>query len=83
MWHRRYGRQPVFWSYDQCRSWAAAQNMWKSAEDWYDWISMGEKNNSLVPSDPATFYEEQGTWESWSHFLGLEDDDDEPFVPEP
>lgn len=71
-WTQRFKKSgPVFLSYDRCRSWAAGQNMWESKKEWYDWIQMGEKNASIVPSDPETFYRKCGTWVSWDDFLGM------------
>lgn len=62
---------PRFLSYSRCKSWVQAQNMWESQEEWEDWISMGEKNNSLIPSDPERHYKERGTWVSWDDFFGV------------
>ena len=62
-----------FLSYENCRAWVKSQNMWHSKEDWVDWINMGEKNVSIVPSDPEKVYKKQGTWISWDHFLDVEE----------
>lgn len=58
-----------FLSYEDCRNWVQAQNMWTSKREWESWISMGEKHNSLVPSNPEAHYKKRGTWVSWEDFL--------------
>lgn len=64
-------KQPRFFSYEMCREWAISQNMWTTQEEWDEWISMGEKNASIVPSDPELVYTQKGTWISWDDFLGV------------
>lgn len=68
--------RPKFFSYGQARNWVDAQNrggmVWRSKEDWDDWISMGEGKPSLVPSRPEEHYSRLDTWVSWSHFLSLQ-----------
>lgn len=63
--------RPAKLSYDKCKQWAQAQNMWHSREEWYDWIDQGEGLSAYIPSDPETFFARQGTWISWDDFLGL------------
>jgi len=63
--------RPSKLSYDKCKQWAQAQNMWHSREEWYDWIDQGESLCAYIPSDPEKKFERQGTWVSWDDFLGL------------
>lgn len=48
--------RPVFLPYDECRKWVAAWGRWSSEEEWNNWIDMGEKRNSYVPSRPDEYY---------------------------
>lgn len=66
---RRKSR-PRFYTYDLCKQWVQAQNLCHNQEEWISWIEMGEKRNCLVPQDPQTEYQRQGTWISWEDFLG-------------
>jgi len=67
--------RPRFFAYEQCRKWVDAQNrggaMWRSKDDWDDWISMGEGKPSLVPSEPEEHYSRLNMWVSWNHFLSI------------
>ena len=59
-----------FLPYDDCRRWVQAWGQhWKTAKDWNDWIAMGEKRNSYIPSRPDEYYGRLGQWVSWEHFL--------------
>jgi hypothetical protein len=61
--------KPRFLPYEDCRQWVIAWGgRWKSKEDWSDWIDMGEKRNSYIPSRPDEYYGKR--WISWDHFLG-------------
>lgn len=62
--------KPRFLPFAECKKWARAQNMWTTQEEWEEWISLGEKNANLVPSDPEKYYRSVGTWTSWDDFLG-------------
>ena len=62
--------RPRFLSYQRCSTWAKAQNMWATKEEWVEWIAMGEGKPSIVPSDPERHYSMCGTWISWEDFLG-------------
>lgn len=57
--------KPRFLPYDECRKWVQAFSRWNSKEDWLDWIRMGEKRNSYIPSRPDRYYGERGDWISW------------------
>jgi hypothetical protein len=35
-----------------------------------NWIALGEKRNSYIPSRPDEYYGRLGQWISWDHFLG-------------
>lgn len=69
--------KPRFLPYEDCRKWVQAWSRWKTKEDWRNWISMGEKRNSYIPSMPDKYYQETGDWRGWDHFLGVEREDDE------
>jgi len=73
--------KPRFLPYQECRKWVQAWGLrWETAEDWEDWISMGEKKNPYIPSQPDEYYGRLGQWVSWEHFLLIppsEDDDDD------
>ncbi|KAL7568534.1 hypothetical protein ACA910_002648 [Epithemia clementina (nom. ined.)] len=59
-----------FLPYEDCRRWVQAWGKrWKSAKDWNEWIAMGEKRNSYIPSKPDEYYGRLGQWISWEHFL--------------
>jgi hypothetical protein len=60
---------PRFLPYEECRKWVQAWGRWKSEDDWRQWIALGEKRNSYIPSRPDEYYGNQ--WVSWEHFLGL------------
>mmetsp|Transcript_12588 Transcript_12588/g.16541 ORF Transcript_12588/g.16541 Transcript_12588/m.16541 type:complete len:254 (+) Transcript_12588:162-923(+) len=62
--------RPRFLPYDACRKWVQAWgNRWETAQDWEDWIDMGEKRNAYIPSRPDEYYGRLGEWVSWDHFL--------------
>lgn len=69
--------RPIFLPYEECRKWVAAWGRWSSEGEWNDWIDMGEKRNSYVPSCPDEYYGRRGEWISWAHFLGLEEEGQE------
>ena len=71
--------RPRFLPYDDCRKWVQAWSRWKTEEDWRNWISMGEKRNSYIPSKPDVYYQETGDWRGWNHFLGIQEDDENNF----
>ncbi|GMH53607.1 hypothetical protein TrLO_g213 [Triparma laevis f. longispina] len=56
--------------YEAAKAWVQAQNMWKTQEEWWDWIASGEKHTFYIPSDPETHYRRVGGWEGWDVFLG-------------
>ena len=56
--------------YDAAKKWVQAQNMWKSQEEWFEWIAEGEKSVFYIPSDPENYYRRIGGWEGWDKFLG-------------
>ena len=58
-------------SYEQCKQWAQAQNMWSSKVEWYEWGEFGENLRAYVPSDPEAHNKRVGTWIDWNDFLGL------------
>jgi len=60
--------RPRFLPYEECRKWVQAFGRWKSEQEWRDWIAMGEKRNSYIPSRPDDYYGDQ--FVSWQHFLG-------------
>jgi len=70
-----------FLPYQECRKWVQAWGgRWETAEDWQDWIAMGEKRNPYIPSRPNEYYGRLGQWVSWEHFLLIPpstDDNDE------
>ena len=53
---------PRFLPYDECRRWVQAFGRWETEEDWRQWISMGEKRNSYIPSRPDEYYGKLGQW---------------------
>ena len=67
--------RPRFLPYEECRKWVQAWSRWQNEEDWRDWIAMGEKRNSYIPSEPDVYYGRLGQWISWEHFLGIDNDD--------
>ena len=58
-------------SYEQCKQWAQAQNMWSSKDEWYEWVDLGENLSAYIPTDPEAHYKRIGTWIDWNDFLGL------------
>jgi hypothetical protein len=65
---------PAFLPYDECRKWVQSWGKrWTNKKDWEDWIAMGEKRNSYIPSQPEMYYSKLGKWISWEHFLGVDD----------
>jgi len=56
--------------YEEARKWVIAFNRWDSEQEWNDWIAMGEKRNAYIPNRPDEYYQKQGKWISWDHFLG-------------
>jgi hypothetical protein len=63
--------KPRFLPYDDCRRWVQAWGQrWETAKDWENWIAMGEKRNSYIPSRPDEYYGTLGQWKGWEHFLG-------------
>ena len=54
--------RPIFLPYDECRRWVQAFGRWDTEEDWKQWISMGEKRNSYIPSKPDEYYSQLGQW---------------------
>jgi hypothetical protein len=69
--------RPRFLPYEDCRKWVQAWSRWETKEDWRHWISLGEKRNSYIPSNPDEYYEQTGDWRGWAHFLGMNEDDQE------
>jgi len=61
-----------FLPYEECRKWVHAFNRWSTEQEWKDWIEMGEKRNSYIPSRPDEYYTDTGDWISWDHFLGVD-----------
>jgi hypothetical protein len=51
-----------FLPYNECRRWVQAFGRWETEEDWKQWISMGEKRNSYIPSRPDEYYGRLGQW---------------------
>lgn len=75
--------KPRFLPYDDCMRWVQAWGQrWTSEEDWSDWIAMGEKRNSYIPSRPDEYYGRLGEWISWEHFLGVEEKKTEDTEPD-
>eukprot|EP00521_Asterionellopsis_glacialis_P012874 CAMPEP_0195308734 /NCGR_PEP_ID=MMETSP0707-20130614/38380_1 /TAXON_ID=33640 /ORGANISM="Asterionellopsis glacialis, Strain CCMP134" /LENGTH=174 /DNA_ID=CAMNT_0040373017 /DNA_START=309 /DNA_END=833 /DNA_ORIENTATION=+ len=73
---KRFLKAPArYLPYDECRKWVIALNRWDTEEEWRDWIEMGEKRNAYIPARPDEYYERQGKWISWNHFLGKDGDD--------
>ena len=66
-------RKPKFLAYNRARRWAARLGI-ASAAEWREWISMGEKRNTYIPSRPDEYYSELGVWRGWDHWLGLDDE---------
>ena len=67
-----------FLPYEECRRWVQAWGKrWKTANDWNDWIAMGEKRNAYIPSRPDEYYGRLGQWVSWDHFLIIPPDEHE------
>lgn len=61
--------RPRFLPYVECAKWVQAfGGRWLSEEDWVDWIAMGEKRNSYIPSRPDEYYGRLGQWISWVSF---------------
>ena len=54
--------RPRFLPYNECRKWVQAFGRWETEEDWRQWISMGEKRNSYIPSRPDEYYGRLGQW---------------------
>ena len=73
--------KPRFLPYEDCRQWVQAWGQrWETKEDWRNWIAMGEKRNSYIPSKPDDYYTSLGEWKGWAHFLGRQIDlDDQGF----
>jgi len=47
-----------------------AWNRWETQEQWEEWISLGEKRNSYIPSNPEEYYTRRGEgWKGWDDFL--------------
>jgi len=64
--------KPRFLPYKDAMMWVQAWGRrWETQEDWQDWIKMGEKRNSYIPSRPDEYYTSTGEWISWDHFLGV------------
>eukprot|EP00980_Cylindrotheca_fusiformis_P019019 scaffold6388_cov62-Cylindrotheca_fusiformis.AAC.1 len=64
--------KPRFLPYEDATKWVQAWGQrWKTKQDWQDWIMMGEKRNSYIPSRPEEYYRRTGEWISWDHFLGV------------
>ena len=53
---------PRFLPYNECRRWVQAFGRREAEEDWRQWISMGEKRNSYIPSRPDEYYGKLGQW---------------------
>ena len=62
--------RPRKFPYEECKKWAQAQNMFHSEEEWFEYINRGENLCVYIPSDPETYFRNQGTWISWEDFLG-------------
>lgn len=61
--------QARFLPYNECRRWVQAFSRWETEDDWKQWISMGEKRNSYIPSRPDEYYGRLGQWYVGSGFL--------------
>lgn len=70
-------RKPRFYTYNLCKKTVQSENMWKTKQEWKDWISQGEKRNRWIPSDPEAVYRELGTWISWNDFLGVDPENED------
>ncbi len=72
-------RKRIFLSYVDACMWARRMGF-SNKEEWDEWIDLGEKRTPYITRDPQTYYEEQGTWRGWDHFLGVnQQQDGEPF----
>merc|ERR1719464_407296 len=69
--------RPRFLPYDEARKWAQAWGQWESSEEWNDWIALGEKRTSYIPSQPEEYYTRTGQWISWEDFLGVKKKDND------
>mmetsp|Transcript_3643 Transcript_3643/g.3984 ORF Transcript_3643/g.3984 Transcript_3643/m.3984 type:complete len:165 (+) Transcript_3643:55-549(+) len=62
--------RPIKLPYEQCKNWAQKQNMWSNADEWYEWVNLGEGWSAYIPRDPELYYSRNGSWVSWNDFLG-------------
>lgn len=65
--------------FDECCKWVRANGMWKSQNEWFEWVAMGEDLSPYIPTRPDEYYSRLGVWRGWDFFLlGHEDSDDDP-----
>lgn len=76
-------RSRRFLPFDECCKWVRANGMWKSQDEWSEWVDMGEDLCPYVPTRPDEYYSRLGVWRGWDFFLlGATNSDDDPRWPE-
>eukprot|EP00281_Chroomonas_sp_CCMP1168_P035332 CAMPEP_0206241210 /NCGR_PEP_ID=MMETSP0047_2-20121206/16372_1 /ASSEMBLY_ACC=CAM_ASM_000192 /TAXON_ID=195065 /ORGANISM="Chroomonas mesostigmatica_cf, Strain CCMP1168" /LENGTH=141 /DNA_ID=CAMNT_0053666087 /DNA_START=9 /DNA_END=431 /DNA_ORIENTATION=+ len=54
----RLKARPVHLPFEEAVKWVRAMGRWDSKEEWFDWISDGEKRNAYIPNNPEEYYGE-------------------------
>jgi len=68
-----------FLSFSECCKWVQINLDFKSADEWYEWVSLGEGLSPYIPTRPDEVYSRQGKWRGWDYFLqGIVNGHDDP-----
>lgn len=62
-------RKPRYLSYEAASQWAQRLAIGRTAQDWRDWLELGEDWSVYVPTSPDIYYGKTGEWVSWANFL--------------
>ena len=50
--------------------WARRLNLWRSMEEWEEWIDQNKHSNPFIPPNPEEYYTARGVWLGWRYWLG-------------
>eukprot|EP00960_Hanusia_phi_P059438 764165-Hanusia_phi.AAC.3 len=62
--------------FDVAVKWARKLKLWRTKEEWDDWIRQNKETFPYIPPDPEDYYKNRGVWLGWSFWTGESGDEE-------